>query len=187
MRTAQGLSLVLLAALALGGCGKADDTTGVVTAHGTASASAAASHGTAGDEKELALRFAKCVRQNGVPDFPDPKFNADGGTSLDLPPGADEAKVRHAMEACRQYQPNGGEPIKLDPERLDQLRAYAKCMRENGVKNYPDPTDQGFQINGNTSGLDLDSPSVKAADAKCLKYAPPAAGDGGRGVSTGKD
>jgi hypothetical protein len=183
MRTVDGLSLVLLAALALGGCGKADDTAGVATAHGTASASAAASGGAPVDEKERALQFATCVRANGIPDFPDPKFNAGGGTSLNLPPGLDQAKVDKALAACKKYQVNGGEPSKLDPERLDKLRAYAKCMRDNGITNFPDPTDQGIQ----GDGLDMDSPSVKAADAKCSKYGPAAGSDGGRGTSAGQD
>jgi hypothetical protein len=75
IRLAAGVLLGLLAVLV--GCGSgADDGTGVATAGDRASASADAAPR---DDREPALRFAKCVRENGVPDFPDPVFNDSGG------------------------------------------------------------------------------------------------------------
>lgn len=168
--------------LAVAGCGGRNGGDGVATA-GDPGAKASASAAAPKDQKEQALRHARCMRENGVPDYPDPKFNDKGGQSIDLD-GLDPTKVEKAAQACRQYEPNGGEPQKLDPQRLEQLRAYAKCMRENGIENFPDPTDQGIQADGNTSGLDPASPSYQAADKACQKYAPPPGADGGPGLDT---
>jgi hypothetical protein len=188
MRTRAGLVLLVCAATAAGCSGGGGDDARVATADGgPASASASAgSDGVGGSGQDMALRFARCVRENGVPDFPDPKFNGNGGTSLNMPAGANKQTVDKAMAACKQFMPYGGEPPKLDPARLEQLRAYAKCMRANGVPDFPDPTEQGIQINGNTSALDPASPSMKAADQKCQKYAPAPPGDEGPRTSTNK-
>lgn len=183
MRSATALVLGLL--LAVAGCGGGDGRDGVATA-GDPGPTGSAPAGAPKDQKEQALRHARCMRENGVPDFPDPKFNENGGTSLDLPEGTDKTRVDQATRACRQYEPNGGEPTRLDPQRLEQLRAYAKCMRENGLDTFPDPTDQGIQLDGNTSGIDPASPSYQAADKVCQKYAPAPEGEG-PGLSTGGD
>jgi hypothetical protein len=178
MRT---ITVILAALLLMAGCGGKNGDDGVATAGDGAKASTSAP--APKDQKEQALRHARCMRENGVPGYPDPKFNDNGGQSIDLD-GLDQAKVEKAAQACRQYEPNGGEPQKLDPQRLEQLRAYAKCMRENGVENFPDPTDQGIQVDGNKSGLDPASPSYQTADKACRKYAPPPGADGGPGLDT---
>jgi hypothetical protein len=45
--------------------------------------------------------FAKCIREHGVPNFPDP--DEDG--NFDLPDGMDDAALRDAQTACKQYAP----------------------------------------------------------------------------------
>src|SRR5690242_15575000 len=88
------LGLVLLAlgiALAVTGCGGTKKNNGLATAGGNGTASASASAGLS--DQDRMLRFARCMRENGVPDFPDPKVNSGGGISLDAPDGADAAKV----------------------------------------------------------------------------------------------
>ena len=51
------------------------------TPTGPDDASDAAATDTASDEdlEEQGLAFAQCMRENGVPDFPDPQVNGDGG------------------------------------------------------------------------------------------------------------
>jgi len=165
-----------LLALTAAGCSPANKD-GVASANGTARPSTSSTAAGATDEKERALKFAQCMRENGIPNWPDPKFNDGGGVDISAPDGADPAKVDAAMQKCKQYEPNGGEPQKLDPARLEQLRQYAQCMREHGITNFPDPTENGFQINGNESGLDPASAAYQAADKGCQKYAPPPAGE----------
>lgn len=171
MRIRAGLALGLLLALGVASCGGADGGDGVATAGGRASTSASAKPGT-GDEREQLLKHAKCMRENGVPNFPDPKFDDNGGVSISLPEGVDKTKLEAAEKKCKQYLPNGGEPGKADPEVVEKLRNYSKCMRENGVPNFPDPTDQGLQIDGNKLGMEPNDPRFKAAEEKCKQHMP---------------
>jgi hypothetical protein len=124
------------------------------------------------------------MRDNGVADFPDPKVNANGGVSQNLPPGIDQSALEAAQAKCKQFDPGGGEQTKLDPERIEQLRKLAQCMRDNGVRNFPDPTDQGIQANGNDPGMNPDDPTYKKAMEECGKYGPSPAPGEGPGLST---
>lgn len=57
--------------------------------------------------------------------------------------------------------------------------AYSQCMRENGVKEFPDPSGDGkLTLRAKPgSGLDPNSPTFKAAEDACkpLRPEPPAA------------
>jgi hypothetical protein len=186
MRIRMGLALGLLLVLGVAGCGGSDGDDGIASAGGTPSASASAG-GAGGPDTaaEDGLKFARCMRENGIPNFPDPKPNDGGGFDISLPDGVDKAKVDAAQERCKQYMPNGGEPQKMPQERLEQLRKYSKCMRDNGVTDFPDPTDQGLQIDGNK--VNPNDPKVKAARNACDKYqpAPPKGESAGPGLQNG--
>lgn len=185
MRIRTGIVLGLLLAMGLAGCGRADNGDGVATAGGPGSSPTATARAGGQSEQDLALRFGQCMRDNGVPDFPDPRFNEGGGMSIDAPEGSDPQKVDAAMQKCKQYMPNGGEPPKLDPQMVEQNRKLAQCMRDHGVKNFPDPgPDGGIQMNGNLPGMDPDDPTFKAAMTKCQKLVPPAPSGGGPGNDT---
>ena len=55
--------------------------------------------------------------------------------------GADLSRVDDAIGACREHMPNGGELAPPPAEDLAAMRAYAVCMREQGVEmDDPDPT-----------------------------------------------
>jgi hypothetical protein len=172
MRVSTGLALGLLLILGVAGCGGHDSSKVATAGSPTAKANSSAGSG-GGNDQEQALKFAQCMRDNGVPNFPDPKFGAGGGVGISVPDGTDPQKADAAMQKCKQYMPNGGEPPKLDEQRLAQLRKLAQCMRDNGVSNFPDPTDNGIQANGNTSGIDPTDPKFEAAMKVCNKYGPP--------------
>jgi hypothetical protein len=55
-------------------------------------------------------KLAKCMREHGVPKFPDPKPN--GGIGIDGRSGLDpnSPKFKAAEKACAQYQPKGARP-----------------------------------------------------------------------------
>ncbi|MBF9130646.1 hypothetical protein I0C86_17015 [Plantactinospora sp. S1510] len=159
------LALPLTLGLALAGCGGPDSGTGVATAGGgtgaepTASASAAAL-----SNEDRQREFAKCMRENGV-DMPDPE-PGQGGIRVQSGPD-DREKMGAAMEKCRSLLPNGGEGMKLDAKQIEQVRQMAKCMRENGVPDFPDPGADGtinFQAG---AGLDREDPKFQAAMEKC--------------------
>jgi hypothetical protein len=107
-----------------------------------------AENGNAGNTnagQEQAMKFAECMRDNGVSEFPDPdasgELTIDGvlnGSSLD--PNAPAWKA--AIEACKDLQPPGftGDHD-VSAEEQDTRLKFAQCMRENGVKDFPDPVN----------------------------------------------
>ncbi|MFI7542872.1 hypothetical protein [Actinoplanes sp. NPDC049599] len=66
-------------------------------------------HGPADPELlEQARRMAQCMREHGVPDFPDPQ--ADGSVRLDgdkIGMGPGDPAFDQADEACAQFRPQG--------------------------------------------------------------------------------
>jgi hypothetical protein len=180
MRIRTALVLGLLLALSAAGCGGGGGSGDeVATAGGKTPEPSASATTSGGDERDAVLAYSKCMRENGLPDFPDPEVGENGEFRMQLPQGYDKSKVEAAQEVCKKHMPNGGEPPKMDPERLEQMRKYAQCMRANGVPKFPDPTDGGFQIDGNEVG-DPQSPAFKAAEEKCRSVRPDAP-DGGKG------
>ncbi|MCR3747668.1 hypothetical protein [Lentzea californiensis] len=99
------------------------------------------------DEKGDMVKFAQCMRENGV-DMPDPKTSEDGGgVMIEAMPGGDassidEDKMKTAHEACKEHLPNGGEMKPPSPEQQDKMRQQAKCMRDKG-HDWPDPSFEG--------------------------------------------
>nr|QLJ96751.1 hypothetical protein HZU44_17760 [Micromonospora carbonacea] len=165
------LALPVLLALALAGCaGRDDGGRGVATAGGAAPTPSASASGTGGGDAEQRLEFARCMRENGVnmadPDAGDrPMFRFDDNV--------DKSKVEAAMEKCRHLLPNGGQPQKLDAAQLDQMRTMARCMRENGVPDFPDPAPDGrIQIQRDAMRTDPDDPTFRTAMEKCRQHAP---------------
>jgi hypothetical protein len=133
-----------------------------VSASATASANA--------DDPDAPLKFAKCMREHGISWFPDP---SNGKTSIMIPKGQDHTKFDAAQEACKQYMPNGGDTHKPTAEELEQSRNMAKCMRANGIPNFPDPNpDGGISIDSNKLGIGPDDPLWKKAEAACTQYMP---------------
>ncbi|GAA3772552.1 hypothetical protein GCM10022225_69920 [Plantactinospora mayteni] len=183
MRIRTGLLLGLLLLGGVAGCGGADQDPEIATAGGPA-ASASGSAGPAPvDEAERARRFGQCMRDNGVPDFPDPEIEG-GAIRMRAPEGADRAKMEAAQQKCKEYLPNGGEPPKLDPQAQQKMREYARCMRENGVPRFPDPgADGGIRIEGG-SDLDPQSESFKAAEQACAGHRPEPSGGAEGGQRT---
>ncbi|AVT29703.1 MULTISPECIES: hypothetical protein [unclassified Plantactinospora] len=178
-RRMSGIWLALpVLGLALAGCAGADEGPGVATAQGgtgagpTASASAAAL-----SDEDRRLEFAKCMRENGV-EMPDPE-PGQGGIRIQRNPGDDPAKTQAAMEKCRHLLPNGGQ-LQLNPEQVEQVRKMAKCMRENGVPNFPDPQPDGTMRFDQGSGIKRDDPTFQAAMEKCRGDFPVRIQGGGR-------
>jgi hypothetical protein len=159
--------------LGLAGCTEAADS-GLATAGGDKATSSGAA---AVSGKEDGLKFAQCMRENGVPDFQDPKFDENGEMDLSLPAGIDPKTVEPAQQKCKQYLPNGGEREQMNPEDLKKVQVYAKCMRENGMPKFPDPDSAGG-LSG--EGIDPTSSEMKAAHEKCRQHMP-----GGGGMIMG--
>jgi hypothetical protein len=125
--------------------------------------------------RDKAVKFADCMRDNGVSEFPDPdasgRLTIDGivnGSSLD--PSTPAWKT--AMGACKDLQPPGFTGRKRSAEEQKPALKFAQCMRENGVEDFPDPTPDGPLIDTtripSAAGRGARSiPGFKAAQEKC--------------------
>ena len=187
MRTRTVLALSLLLPTALAGCarGATGNDPGVASAaNGKPTPSASVSAQPAGDAP---LKYSQCMREHGMTWFPDPK--KDGEMTLRIPDGIDKSKMDAAEQACRQWAPNGGNAPKLDAAALEQLRLMAKCMRENGVPNFPDPKPDGqLAISADQVGAGPGDPTFDKAEKICDKYrpSPPPGAAGQGGTTTGR-
>lgn len=185
-------TLLLIPLFVLAGCAGNTQTPSVATAGGatpTASSSAAATGGGQGDAGDQ-VKFAKCMRENGVPDFPDPDTTDPNRFSIMIPEGTPKATAETAMEACKQFTPNGGERRAADPAVTEQLRKLSKCMRENGFPEFPDPgADGGIQLEKRKdgTGIDPESAEFKKAEETCKQFQPSPPAGGGKGKTTSQD
>jgi hypothetical protein len=171
MRTRTGLLLGVLLTLAIAGCGKESGGDGVATAGGDKSAGANASAGPSLDPEERRLKWQQCLRDEGVDIEVE---STDGRNNVKVSPGpdSDPKKVQAAMEKCKQYGPGGGDLGRDDPAAQEAMRNFAKCMRDNGVPNFPDPQPNGGMMIGQDSGIDPESDTFKAAQRKCEALMP---------------
>jgi hypothetical protein len=160
-----GLSLLL------GACG--DNTAAPAVAQlGSATSTTASSSSSGGSKHHDMLAYARCMRQNGVPTFPDP--TGSGAISINSGEGIDpnSPQFQAAQAKCKSLVP-APSPAQQQQAEQNALK-FSKCMRANGVPNFPDPTFNNsgggakLQI-GSGSGIDPNSPQFQAAQAKCGK------------------
>ncbi|MGA9076849.1 MAG: hypothetical protein WB383_00720 [Acidimicrobiales bacterium] len=126
------------------------------------------------------LAYSKCMRRNGVPNFPVPnaqgQFEALGGSGTGVDPGS--PMVQHASKVCLKYLPQGAPFSSAYQSKLVvQALKFAKCMRAHGLPNFPDP-DVGpspsgigiaIRLGGPGSGVNPQSPTFLAAQNACQK------------------
>jgi hypothetical protein len=125
-----------LVALIGAGCGSnAPSETGTAGSSGSA--------GTTSSARAKPLKFAQCMRDNGVSAFPDP--DASGELTIDaiansssLDPNT--AAFQKALSACRDLEPSGFTGLKRNAEKQEIALRFAQCIRDNGVQDFPDPT-----------------------------------------------
>jgi hypothetical protein len=96
------------------------------------------------DQKSAYLQFAQCMRQNGQPNFPDPIKDDNGDWGFPASVGKPVAPA--ACEAAYRQMRSVNESIAEQGSRVDmtKLRDFAKCMREHGLSDWPDPTPDGL-------------------------------------------
>ena len=87
--------------------------------------------------REKAVRFAECIRAHGVADFPDPNAKNEFEYGVSVTP----AVWKRATTACKDLQPPGTLSSKRRPEEQSGALKFAQCMRDNGVKDFPDPAN----------------------------------------------
>jgi hypothetical protein len=120
-------SLAALAVVALIGAGCSQGTAGT------------GNTGTSGNstDRDQAVKFSECMRKNGVPDFPDPNASGDFEFGINVSP---EVWTK-AVNACKDLQPPGSLDGKRTPEQQAAALKFAQCVRDNGVRDFPDPAN----------------------------------------------
>ena len=129
--------------------------------------------------RDEALKFATCMRTNGVREFPDPDasgtYTIDGianRSSLDT----DSAAFKRALGACQDLQPAGFVGHKRTAEEQANALKFAQCVRDNGVQDFPDPTPDAPLVDTNRipsaagkGGTSI--PGLREAMEKCRDFA----------------
>jgi hypothetical protein len=168
------LVVALSAVLALTvACGSEDTGDGLASAGGGAGG-ASASPSQSLDPEEARLKFAQCMRENGV-DMPDP--DGTGRVAIKGRPG-DRGKLEAAMNKCEVFMRGAIAKRLEDPKVRDQMLKFAQCMREHGV-DMPDPRPgEGIQLRAPKGG----GGKVEAAQKACQENLP---GGGGPKTTSG--
>jgi hypothetical protein len=188
----------LVVALVAGGGG----SSGVTAAHINASTSASSSSTTAGNSSSRGsvahassttsakrsttpatnaspLAFAKCMRQHGVPNFPDPKppgqlpatHITQAASSSGFTANPNSPAYQTASKDCRSLAVATPVTQAVANQVMTAQLKFASCMRANGVPNFPDPTSNGeIGNNGAISGVNENSPAFQSAEKKCSKF-----------------
>jgi hypothetical protein len=169
-KTWAGAALTIVAMSA--GCGS---TAGK---HAAATARTAGS-GTTGTSATRAktVKFAECMRANGVSAFPDP--DASGALTIDAVANGSSLNTsstafKRALSACKDLEPVGFTGNQRSPQQQKAALAFAQCIRDNGVRDFPDPSKTDPLVDTNRipsaatpGGLTL----LNAAMRKCGQYA----------------
>jgi hypothetical protein len=132
------------------------------------------------------VKYSVCMRSHGVSGFPDPStsqgpnsFGIDG-YNFNLPSNVDQQSPAYesASKVCGVLLGGGdGGPLQ-NPAFIAKARraalAYAQCMREHGVPNFPDPTFSsdvgGISVSSGGPGLNPRSPAFRQAQKICQPH-----------------
>ena len=120
-----------------------------------------------------AVKFSECMRSNGVSAFPDP----DGSGKLTIDAVANGSSVNantpafeQALTACKALEPSGFTGSKRSTQQQQAALKFARCIRANGVSDFPDPIPNGPLVDTNRipsaatgSGMSI----LNAAMQKC--------------------
>jgi hypothetical protein len=107
--------------------------------------------GSAASFTTAVFRYSSCMRNHGLPSFPDPTMTDHNGHQVAYLtatiPVNPSVEFKSAQNACRGILPT---PNNISPTqhaaqqnaREQHLLAFAKCLRSHGIPDFPDPTSQ---------------------------------------------
>jgi hypothetical protein len=163
LRPLAALAVVALVGVISAGCSDASSETGTGSSGGNKN----------GTNHEKAVKFAKCMRDNGVREFPDPPPSGEltidaiaNGSSLDT----STAAFKQAISACKDLEPSGFTGHKRSAQQQENALEFAQCIRDNGVKDFPDPTPGAPLVDTNripSAARDGGMSILNAAMQKC--------------------
>jgi hypothetical protein len=131
--------LVSLGVLA-GGCGGTKSPSNGVANLATTTTTSAIPSPSSGAQTPVAgaVRFANCMRSNGVANYPDPSSSGRPQSLNEIDPNSPAFLT--AYKACQKYASNGvGAPPEPSPAELRLALTFAQCVRKHGFPEFPDP------------------------------------------------
>jgi hypothetical protein len=141
LRPVAALALVALLGPVSAGCGSNAPSESDTASRAAGSSRAGSTKNGSGQDKTV--KFAECMRASGVPHFPDANAKGEFVFGIDVSPAVWE----RAVNACKALQPPGTLSAKRTPQQQTASLRFAQCMRENGVKDFPDPANGEPLIN----------------------------------------
>jgi len=152
---------VVVSAVALAACGGSSSTPHVAAASSPTGHAASAAHSNAPPSvTQLIHTAAQCLRDHGIPNFPDPVVDTHGQIQYDeqLIKNLPAAVTQRAQLAC-QSQINAAQSAAANaqppatPQEIAQATRFAQCMRQHGWPNFPDPDSHGgFELSNPHDG-----------------------------------
>jgi hypothetical protein len=137
-----------------------------------ASGGRAAATATTGQQDVVAAvrEVIQCLRDNGMPNLPDPQFDSNGQPQF---PGGDPGDPPpQAERACKpiydRLPPSRGDGANRDhpPTDIPALLRFARCMRAHGVPDFPDPKPDGtFPVAGTSLERGKTPEGIRAGQA----------------------
>jgi hypothetical protein len=182
-----GLSALTLLAAGCGGGGKSPSvaslggsTSAKKSATGSSSAGSSSSSSSSGAPGAQAVAYSACMREHGVPNFPDPQISTSGGevrVAMRVDPAiTGNPHFNSAQQACAKILPEGGPGSggnhQISPQEQSQFLKAAACIRSHGIPNFPDPTFSGGGVHVTLKGINPHSPQVRAAEEACQSLIP---------------
>jgi hypothetical protein len=161
-------SVAVVLTLALAACQPANGPAVATAQQPAAAASAPGSAPATETDYDKALRYTRCMTQNGAT-MPDP---VEGEP---IPMGAAgngwQPVATAAFEKCRGFLPDTW-PIKVDPKDIGRDRRYNECMTQHGIDmSWLVPDANGMIHSPNVDPTKYYTPQWQAADAACRHLA----------------
>jgi len=158
---AVGLGVLMLLLAGLAGC--------------SASGGSAGATATTGGQQDAAAvwrELVACARANGMPNLPDPQIDSNGRAAFPNGTPDPPASVRRACQSIYdRLPPSARGEEERPPADMQALLRFARCMREHGVADFPDPDAQGnFRAPPGSAGPK--TPRFKGAMQACRQLDP---------------
>jgi hypothetical protein len=146
--------------------------TGLAGCSAAGGASQAATSTTAQPDRIAIWRqVIQCLRDNGMPNLPDPQFDSNGqpqfpgGDPGDPPPQAERA-CKPIYDRLPPAQRDDANREDRPPTDIPALLRFASCMRAHGVPDFPDPKPDGtFPVAGTSLERGKTPEGIRAGQA----------------------